>query len=148
MGAVSSPRIATEDDMTSAERRSLCSLAVTRSTFAVLVFIAGMQASAQDSTRRPPDIQVRHDLMIPMRDGVRLAADLYLPAGARGRLPVIVERSPYDKSTKRGGTAEARWIAEHGYAVVLQDVRGQGASEGAYTIDVADAIDGYDTIEW
>jgi hypothetical protein len=123
-------------------------MAGTRATFAVLVFAAHMHASAQDSTRCLPDIQVRHDLMIPMRDGVRLAADLYLPAGARGRLPVIVERSPYDKSTKRGGTAEARWIAEHGYAVVLQDVRGQGASEGAYAIDVADAIDGYDTIEW
>ena len=43
------------------------------------------------------EVEVAKDLWIPMRDGVRLAADLYRPKGVQGRLPVILIRTPYSK---------------------------------------------------
>lgn len=91
------------------------------------------------------------DVMVPMRDGVRLATDLYLPArgGARaeGTFPVIVERTPYDKRGA-GLVATAKRFARHGYAVALQDVRGRFRSEGDWYPFALEAPDGYDTVEW
>jgi putative CocE/NonD family hydrolase len=83
-------------------------------------------------------------VMTPMRDGVRLAADVYLPA-AQGRFPVLVTRTPYNKA---GCRREAIYYAEHGYAVVAQDVRGRFASEGEFYAFLNEGRDGYDTIEW
>ena len=67
------------------------------------------------------------------RCGVQLATDLYFPArnGRRvdGTWPVIMERTPYNK-LGNGLVAAAKFFARHGYAVVLQDVRGRFASQG------------------
>lgn len=83
--------------------------------------------------------------MVPMRDGVRLATDLYRPVGAGARLPVIVIRTPYDKDH---APEAAAFFAGQGYVVAVQDVRGKWHSEGSYSVEMADAQDGYDFISW
>ena len=103
----------------------------------------------------PYDVVIRANVMVAMRDGVRLATDLYLPArggvAAEGRFPTILERTPYGKSqaTTRHASAEiARLFASHGYAVVYQDVRGRGGSEGRYVKYLSDGADGFDCCAW
>ncbi len=94
---------------------------------------------------------IERGAMVAMRDGVRLATDIYRPArgGAPvpGRFPVIIERTPYDKGAPRF-VVPARFFAEHGYVVLIQDVRGRGGSEGEWYAFAREAPDGYDTIEW
>lgn len=103
----------------------------------------------------PYEVVARTNVMVAMRDGVRLATDLYLPARdgepAPGRFPVILERTPYGKSqaTLRHASAEiARLFASHGYVVVYQDVRGRGGSEGRYVKYLSDGADGFDCCAW
>lgn len=90
-------------------------------------------------------VEVTRKVMIPMRDGVRLAADLYRPAGAEEPLPVLLIRTPYDRANE---ATSARWFARHGYAVLAQDVRGKGGSEGEFTVQSRASEDGYDTVDW
>jgi hypothetical protein len=98
----------------------------------------------------PVAAQVRQDfgVMVPMRDGVKLAADVWRPASP-GKYPVILIRLPYMKTA---GFLDADklgpWFATRGYAVVVQDVRGRGDSEGEFGFFFADAADGFDSIEW
>ena len=82
-------------------------------------------------------------LMVPMRDGVKLSTDVYLPG--EGRFPVIVVRTPYNKD---GIKSQCGYFAEHGYGCVAQDVRGRFRSEGEFYAFVNEGLDGYDTIEW
>jgi putative CocE/NonD family hydrolase len=95
------------------------------------------------------DVIVRRNVPVPMRDGTRLAADLYLPARgtvpAEGRFPAVMERTPYDKTNKY---AEGRYFARRGYVAVMQDVRGRFASEGEWYPFAKEAPDGYDSVEW
>jgi putative CocE/NonD family hydrolase len=97
----------------------------------------------------PPTNEVVMDNLvpIPMRDGVKLYADVYRPA-ARGKYPVIVSRTPY--STERAPNAydAAVFFARRGYVYVYQDVRGRHESEGKWEPFRNDIEDGYDTIEW
>jgi len=86
--------------------------------------------------------------MVPMRDRVRLATDLYFPVGAGERLPVILIRLPYNKNRYGGALGPARFFASQGYVVAVQDVRGKFGSEGEYTLSAADANDGYDGVAW
>ena len=67
---------------------------------------------------------------IPMRDGVKLAANVFLPSGEHGRLPVILERTPYGKGVEITPNHQA--FVDHGYAVVVQDVRGRYESRGHF----------------
>ncbi len=94
------------------------------------------------------EFSVQKNVVIPMRDGVQLAADLYLPRNAGGRFPVIVLRTPYNKDTYRGSIGPAEFFAGQGYGVVSQDVRGKFHSEGEYQVQSHDKVDGYDTIDW
>lgn len=117
--------------------------------------IAAPAALAQPSpSPRPagPGVRVERDVMIPMRDGVRLAADIYRPAEGDGgpplpgKFPTLLARTPYNKGA--GDNAEAKWFAARGYAVVVNDVRGRYASEGTWRLMVDDADDGYEVVEW
>lgn len=90
-----------------------------------------------------PDRQLR----IPMRDGVALAADLYLPRAQSDPAPAIVQITPYGKSEPMW-SIEARFYADHGYAAVVVDVRGTGESEGDTHWFAPDADDGFDVVEW
>src|SRR5215210_2998896 len=85
-------------------------------------------------------------LVVPMRDGVLLRADLYRPAGDR-RFPVLVYRTPYSRiEAPRDSLVGA--AVRRGYAVLLQDVRGRYGSEGVFDPYRQEGKDGYDTIEW
>jgi putative CocE/NonD family hydrolase len=103
------------------------------------------------------------DVMVTMRDGVRLATDIYLPAGYRvgqdAPLPTIVERTPYGKAevsrSERIGDRQgvprsevAQYFVAHGYAVVFQDCRGRYGSEGHFVKYLSDGEDGFDTLSW
>ena len=83
--------------------------------------------------------------MVAMRDGVRLATDVYRPADIQGKVPVIAIRTPYNKD---GNAAIGNRFASFGYAVVVQDVRGKFASEGTYRIYGSDRTDWADTFDW
>lgn len=104
---------------------------------------------------------VLRDVMVPMRDGVLLATDIYLPSEAGdAAFPVILERTPYGKhlpSRSERGPGDsaameradvARYFVEQGYAVVYQDCRGRYASEGRFVKYTSDANDGVDTCAW
>jgi uncharacterized protein len=98
------------------------------------------------------DVMIKN-VMVPMRDGVRLATDVYLPAqnGApvTNRFPVLVCRTPYGKIPSTPSPRDAGdYFARRGYAVVIQDCRGRYDSQGQFYIDVNEGTDGYDTVEW
>jgi len=95
------------------------------------------------------EVQIERNVMMPLRDGVRLATDLYFPAheGKRveGEFPVALIRTPYEKT---GHTAEGNFYAERGYIAAMQDVRGRYQSEGDFYAFAHEGPDGYDTVEW
>ncbi|MBM3740973.1 MAG: CocE/NonD family hydrolase [Acidobacteria bacterium] len=91
-------------------------------------------------------VRIESNLAVPMRDGIKLYADLYRP-DRDGKFPVIVVRTPYGK--QRDGIHETKiGFAQRGYAVLVQDTRGRYESEGAWDPFRAEARDGYDTVEW
>ena len=98
------------------------------------------------------DVIRQQDVMVPARDAVLLATDIYRPAegsmAAPQRLPVLLHRTPYDKS-EAATVAIAETLAKHGYVVLVQDTRGRHHSQGVFEKYYSfDAYDGYDTIEW
>jgi predicted acyl esterase len=115
---------------------------------AALLF-ASASALAQQSTPPPTpaaDMPAHDELFIAMRDGVKLAANVFLPQGP-GPWPVVLTRTPYLKDGRMYSAAMARHFTDAGYAFVVQDVRGKGHSGGFYQAFVPDIEDGYDTIE-
>ena len=94
------------------------------------------------------DVDTTKNVMVPMRDGVHLATDIYRPKGVSDKLPVILIRLPYNKDTYRGATVPAQFFASQGYVVLAQDVRGRWHSEGTYAVEMPDANDGYDAVDW
>jgi len=97
-------------------------------------------------------VHLTENVPVPMRDGVRLATDIYRPArGGRpldDRRPVLLHRTPYNKTETEATLGECRYFAARGYVVVNQDCRGCFASEGELDFLVAEAEDGADTIAW
>jgi putative CocE/NonD family hydrolase len=103
-------------------------------------------------------IAVSLDVMVPMRDGVRLATDIYRPAledgtPAPGRFPVILTRTSYDKSNPVMQVEPVgKFFARNGYVVAIQDLRGRGQSEGVgdyhHRANPREGLDGFDTIGW
>src|SRR5882724_1648393 len=69
------------------------------------------------------------EILIPMRDGVNLATDLYFPEGPRKDLPVVLERLPYNKKVL---ASRGAYFAARGYVFAAQDVRGRFRSEGRF----------------
>jgi uncharacterized protein len=89
------------------------------------------------------------NVMVPMRDGVRLATDVFRP-DASGRFPVLINRGPYGKDGYVENPAHSVWFfPQHGYVVLSQDCRARFESEGDYYNPLfQEAQDGYDTVEW
>ena len=114
---------------------------------------------------------VEHDVMIPMRDGVKLNTVILIPKGAK-HAGIVLTRTPYDahqlshnfmsghiEPLLEGYDNAADVIAEDGYIRVIQDIRGKYGSEGDYVMNrpvhgplnptpVDDATDTWDTIDW
>lgn len=109
-------------------------------------------------------VVVHRDVMVTMRDGIRLATDIYRPAQngepAGQALPVLLERTAYGKSERSRSEIEvgmerpmtraevATHFVRHGYVVAYQDCRGRNGSEGEFVKYLAEGPDGYDTIAW
>ena len=98
------------------------------------------------------DIRIERDLRIPVRDGIRLAANLYRPA-APGRYPALLQYTPYlkDGIGGRGGVEVGQIaLARRGYACLSLDIRGYGESEGVLSPPFApsEKWDGHDALAW
>lgn len=144
-------------------RRLRPSAAVALALAAIL--LAAAVAAAYGPTRRrvterlPPSwriaitalvrgVAVDHSLAVPMADGTVLRASLYVPRGASGKLPTILIRTPYGRSTRPYGFTSAIFFARHGYAVLVQDLRGTGESQGEFVPYEHAADDGVATLDW
>jgi putative CocE/NonD family hydrolase len=119
-----------------------------RSTWGLLVLFVLAPASTADEPLH--GVAVQTDVLVPMRDRVSLATDIYLPARDGKALPekwpTILMRTPYGKSGQRQTVGE--YFAAHGYAVVVQDTRGRYGSEGVWHMLTDDGRDGLDTCAW
>ena len=125
---------------------------------AVLAFLCSA-AAAQAPSRAPAleptatagyQVAELRNVMITMRDGVRLATNIYLPTAggvaSTEKLPVLLERTPYNKDDIDADTVKT--LVSRGYVLVRQDVRGRYASEGHWRPLRDDPQDGFDTAKW
>ena len=108
----------------------------------VLAFGGSLPAAPSDSLYRVAEAL---DMKVLMRDGVRLSANVYRPDDP-GRFPALLERTPYGNGGS--GNRTGHFYASRGYAVVLQDTRGRGESEGLFDAFQSETEDGYDTQQW
>ncbi|NNC62694.1 MAG: CocE/NonD family hydrolase [Flavobacteriaceae bacterium] len=92
-------------------------------------------------------------VMVPMRDGIRLATDIYRPKGNQ-KVPIIFSRTPYNFNSWGDGEQRTRTAAraleavKRGYAYVVQNERGRYFSEGEWDILGVPLTDGYDAFSW
>lgn len=94
-------------------------------------------------------VRIARDVPMTLRDGTVLRADVYSPVLATGSVPVLLFRTPYGKGMADDATYLAPpWYARQGFIVVVQDVRGRGASGGRFEPFVHEALDSYDAVEW
>ena len=110
-------------------------------------------------------IYTKREVMIPMRDGVKLYTAVYEPKDNSSRHPILMHRSPYScapygQTLKRGLRSSLKNYIDNKYIIVYQDVRGRHKSEGTFVQvrplnknkkskkDIDEATDTYDTIEW
>ena len=103
-----------------------------------------MSENKQHDLTQP--LQVKLDVKVPMRDGVSLSTDIYIPNGG-GPFPTLLDRTIYNNQADRGFQWVTRFV-ESGYAVVMQDCRGRHDSDGEWEPYIHEAPDGYDTHEW
>ncbi|HEV8075596.1 MAG TPA: CocE/NonD family hydrolase [Candidatus Acidoferrum sp.] len=130
----------------------------------VLVWVVTPGAWGQGAAR--PDLPAlfeKREVMIAMRDGVKLHAEIYAPKNAKEALPIFLERTPYGISADDKGYSPKLYRYSHmfadGYVFVFQDIRGRYGSEGQFVMNrpvhdagnpkgVDESTDTYDTIEW
>jgi len=106
-------------------------------------------AVAQEPAAAPFEVILTRNVMVPARDGIRLATDVYAPGRGgvvSGRFPAIVERTPYNKES--GAESQVQYFVPRGYVVVRQDIRGRYGSEGKWRPLRDDGPDGADLLAW
>jgi len=121
--------------------------------------LSAQEPAAPDNTQR----YTKTNIMIPMRDGVRLNTDIYAPKDQTGPLPIIFARTPYGIDGAAGALNSGyRELADDGYIFVFQDLRGRFKSDGQFVMQrnarspaerknpkaIDEATDAYDTIDW
>ena len=142
-------------------QRNLIALSLIASFAAASLFAQPGTLSAADRQKRidtEKELQgvavVERKVMIPMRDGVRLATDIYRPKNSAGPVPIVFSRTPYNFNfwdVKNGVPSDMSTplaALKRGYAYVVQNERGHFFSEGNYDILGPPVTDGYDTLEW
>ena len=119
-----------------------------------ILFISHSASSQQDAISKLSEIAVvDQKVMMPMRDWVRLATDIYRPKG-NNKVPIIFSRTPYNFNTWRDGKENevtykrAYEAVKRGYAYVVQNERGRYFSEGEWDILGTPLTDGYDAFSW
>ena len=135
----------------------------------LLVLILSVPVAAAGEAPREPvphdDFIIREE-MVPMRDGVKLYTLILMPKDAKGDLPILLERTPYDATRALAGHSSSHLDATLGisfvgndYVYVVQDLRGRFKSEGDYFMyraprgafnqtETDETTDAWDTIEW
>jgi len=117
---------------------------------AALLFALLVSCAPNDAAETKPPlaykVEARANVPIPMRDGIELAANVFLPIGPGERFPVILLRTPYGKGSPDAGGSKK--LASRGYAVVRQDCRGRGDSQGDWEPMRNEMTDGLDTHKW
>ena len=129
---------------------------------AIVISTAATAAAQQQTPEGTPPIPTfdKQEVMIAMRDGVKLHTNVFTPRGFAGNLPIIMIRTPYGieggEASFRGAYAE---LARDGYIFVHQDIRGRYKSEGQFVMlrqmrnkkdpkAIDESTDTYDTIDW
>ena len=113
----------------------------------IVFYLFPIVVYSQASLSKPEyKVKFQFNVRIPMRDGVELSADMYMP-DAEGNFPVILVRTPYDNISAQE-RMEGLFFAQNGYIYMTQDVRGRGDSDGTFYPFRDEARDGYDTQEW
>jgi uncharacterized protein len=133
-------------------------------TFCALLFV--VVAGAQDQKPARPDLPKlfeKKEVMIKMRDGVKLHTEIYTPRDAQAPFPILMERTPYGVSGGPQGYTNSLYGAQDlyadGYILVYQDIRGRYGSEGKFEMNrhvhdpkdvngTDESTDTYDTIDW
>jgi len=129
-----------------------------------LIWIVVPGTRGQGTTRQElPALFEKKEVMIAMRDGVKLHTEIYTPKNAKEALPIFLERTPYGISADDKGYSPKLYRYSHmfadGYVFVFQDIRGRYGSEGQFVMNrpvrdagnpkgVDESTDTYDTIEW
>src|SRR5947209_5998433 len=106
-----------------------------------LAWLVGVRMLASESVPITRMLHVR----VPMRDAVQLDTHVFHPASS-AKFPAILIRTPYDKGPDLLASYEP--FVQHGFAVVVQDVRGRYLSEGSFDALEQEGPDGYDTLNW
>src|SRR5688500_3247812 len=98
----------------------------------MLVILIAASAGAQ----QPDTARFEHrNAMIAMRDGVKLNTEIFIPRGASERLPILFKRTPYNTPRRvTGNETSIKELADDGYILVYQDIRGRYKSEGAFVM--------------
>jgi putative CocE/NonD family hydrolase len=114
---------------------------------AVLLLLAPFTAEAvpADALADAAKVEWQWGVKIPLRDGVRLNATLYKPAGLKEPRPCLFTLTPYIGQSYHD---RGMYFAAHGYPFLTVDVRGRGNSEGSFRPLIQEAKDGYDVVEW
>jgi len=120
--------------------------------------VSGGFVAAQQPSDKP--LFRLQEVMIPMRDGVRLQTAILTPADQQGALPILFRRTPYGVPERAPEQMPPSWkeLAQDGYIFVIQNLRGRFKSEGNFAltsqVDLSDpkatneTTDAYDSIEW
>ena len=145
-------------------------IGLTRRSFSALAFSLGLfgarvgRGETAEGATAGFDVVLESNVRVALRDGVKLATDVYRPARngkvAAGRFPVILERTPYGRNltyfrditaanaTPKTRAEVAEYYVRHGYVVIFQDCRGCHDSEGQFVKYLHEAVDGFDTCAW
>lgn len=110
------------------------------------VLLCSLLAAQSEEATSPAHLRIEINQQVPMRDGVRLSADIYRP-DAPGKFPALLLRTYWGKH-EPGKMRMALYFANRGYAVVMEDVRGRFDSGGVWTPYIHEPLDGYDTQMW
>jgi hypothetical protein len=121
---------------------------------------------AQQSSREYTAVFDKIEAMIPVRDGIKLHTEIYIPKNASTPLPILFERTPYGISSPNSSGGYSSMLGRYnemiseGYIFVFQDIRGRYASQGKFVMlhpvhdpatdpkGIDEATDTYDTIDW
>jgi putative CocE/NonD family hydrolase len=104
-----------------------------------------MPESNESAPVERADVYMRWGVKIPLRDGIRLNAALYLPKIQEHPAPAIFTLTPYIGQTYH---ETGMYFAAHGYPFLIVDVRGRGNSEGMFKPNINEGKDGHDVVEW
>lgn len=115
-----------------------------RHGFIAVLITLPLVVAAGSAVKTPPQNN-QYNVVVAMRDGVKLSANIFRP-GAAGRYPAVLLRTPYGKGDAI--TQAFQSFVNHGYAVVVQDVRGRYKSGGVFEPINQEINDGDDTLNW